>query len=211
MIAVLYESKSTDFKNNGLGLLKDTISATVDETLNGPCELTIEYPVTARLFDKITDESIFKVKSNEVQNFQLFRAYNTVRDEFTSSIILKAKHITNDATANFVEDFTVENITPSAALSKLFSSTAYPSKFSGTSDITTLSSTSIQRKNPLEIIAGVEGSLLDTWGGELVRDNFSINLLKRRGRDNVTSSRYRKNLTGLEVNVDTENVITRIY
>ncbi|ENY3075217.1 phage tail spike protein [Listeria monocytogenes] len=211
MIPILYESKSTDFENNGLGLLKETISATVDETLNGPCELTIEYPVTARLFDKVSDESIFKVKSNEVQNFQLFRAYNIVRDEFTSSIIVKAKHITNDATSNFVEDFTVENITPGAALNKLFSSTAYPSKFSGTSDITTLSSTSIQRKNPLEIIAGVEGSLLDTWGGELVRDNFSVKLLKRRGRDKVTSIRYRKNLTGLETDVDTENVITRIY
>ncbi|HEL7084310.1 TPA: phage tail protein [Listeria monocytogenes] len=211
MIPILYESKNTDFENNGLGILKDIITATVDETLNGPCELTIEYPVTARLFDKISDESIFKVKSNEVQNFQLFRAYNIVRDEFTSSIIVKAKHITNDATSNFVEDFTVENITPGAALNKLFSSTAYPSKFSGTSDIATLSSTSIQRKNPLEIIAGVEGSLLDTWGGELVRDNFSIKLLKRRGRDKVASIRYRKNLTGLETDVDTENVITRIY
>ncbi|MEY6581892.1 phage tail spike protein, partial [Listeria monocytogenes] len=93
MIPILYESKNTDFENNGLGLLKDIITATVDETLNGPCELTIEYPVTARLFDKISDESIFKVKSNEVQNFQLFRAYNIVRDEFTSSIIVKAKHI----------------------------------------------------------------------------------------------------------------------
>ncbi|HBL8463977.1 TPA: phage tail protein, partial [Listeria monocytogenes] len=209
MIPVLYSSKSTNFDSNGLGLLKDTISASVDETLNGSCELTIEYPMTARLFDEIIDESIFKVKANEAQNFQLFRAYNIACDEFTSSIIVKARHITNDATSNFVEDFTVENITPGAALSKLFSSTAYPSKFSGTSDITTLSSTSIQRKNPLEIIAGVEGSLLDVWGGELVRDNFSINLLKRRGRDNVASIRYRKNLTGLETDVDTENVITR--
>lgn len=211
MIPVLYDAKSTDFRNNGLGLLKDTISATVDETLNGSSELTIEYPVTARLFNEIVDESIFKVKANDVQDFQLFRAYNIVRDEFTSSIIVKAKHITNDAASNFIEDFTVENITPGAALSKLFSSTTYPSKFSGTSDITTLSSTSIQRKNPLEIIAGVEGSLLDIWGGELVRDNFNIKLLKRRGRDNVTSVRYRKNLTGLETDVDTENVITRIY
>ncbi|EAF2425816.1 TPA: phage tail spike protein [Listeria monocytogenes] len=211
MIPILYESKSTDFENNGLGLLKDTISATVDETLNGSCELTIEYPVTARLFNEITDESIYKVKANQVQSYQLFRAYNIIRDEFTSSIIVKAKHITNDATSNFVEDFTVENITAGAALSKLFKSTAYPSKFSGTSDITTLSSTSVQRKNPLEIVAGVEGSLLDTWGGELVRDNFSIRLLKRRGRDKVASIRYRKNLTGLETDVDTENVITRIY
>lgn len=42
----LHESNSTDFlTNNGLGILKDCISAEVIEEINGEFSITIEYPV----------------------------------------------------------------------------------------------------------------------------------------------------------------------
>ncbi|MBC2048199.1 hypothetical protein HCB37_04065 [Listeria booriae] len=214
MIPVLYDRRETNFTKNGQGLLKDTLSAVVDETLNGPCELELLYPIDSRLYSKIGEESIFKVTTDDAQTkdkAQLFRAYNPVKQMFDSQILVKAKHITNDLAFNFVENFKIENATPGAALTKLFQSTSYLTKFTGTSDITTQSNTELIRKNPLECIAGTEGSFLDVWGGELERDNFQIRLLKRRGRDNVARILYRKNLTGLEMDVNTDSVITRIY
>ncbi|RQW65784.1 hypothetical protein DUK53_14300 [Listeria sp. SHR_NRA_18] len=214
MIPVLYDKRETDFSKNGQGLLKDTISAVVDETLNGPCELELTYPIESRLYSKIGEESIFKVKTEDEQTnekAQLFRAYNPVKQMFDSQIVVKAKHITNDLAGNFVESLSVENATPTVAFAKLFQNTSYTSKFSGYSDIATQNNVELKRKNALQCVAGTEGSFLDVWGGEIERDNFQIRLLKRRGRDNVARILYRKNLTGLEMDVNVESVITRIY
>ena len=42
----LHEANSTDFlMNNGLGILKDCISAEVVEEINGEFSITIEYPI----------------------------------------------------------------------------------------------------------------------------------------------------------------------
>ena len=62
------------------------------------------------------------------------------------------------------------------------------------SDINTASSTTFEARNVLNCIAGEQGSLLQYWGGEIKREPFKLSLLRRRGRDNVGTVRYGKDL-----------------
>ncbi|EPH4963545.1 phage tail spike protein, partial [Enterococcus hirae] len=78
------------------------------------------------------------------------------------------------------------------------------------SDITTVSSTTFEARNVLNCIAGEQGSLLQYWGGEIKREPFKLSLLKRRGRDNIGTIRYGKDLSGLKVKLDWTGVKTRI-
>ncbi|EMF0237786.1 peptidoglycan DD-metalloendopeptidase family protein, partial [Enterococcus hirae] len=55
-----------------------------------------------------------------------------------------------------------------------------------------------------------QGSLLQYWGGEIKREPFKLSLLKRRGRDNIGTIRYGKDLSGLKVKLDWTGVKTRI-
>src|SRR5699024_8642703 len=77
-------------------------------------------------------------------------------------------------------------------------------------DITTVSSTTFEARNVLNCIAGEQGSLLQYWGGEIKREPFKLSLLKRRGRDNIGTIRYGKDLSGLKVKLDWTGVKTRI-
>ncbi|MBA5770965.1 phage tail spike protein, partial [Escherichia coli] len=65
------------------------------------------------------------------------------------------------------------------------------------SDISTLNSTFLRFKNALSCIGGVEGSILDTWRGEIERTTNKISMLKKRGTDSGVVIAYRKNMTGL--------------
>ncbi len=211
MYPILYDKTETDFTHNGLGILRDTISAIVTEELNGQSELTLEYDMEGFLSSELGYDMIIKAKANDEQDLQLFRIYAFEKDQEEDKITVNAQHITYDLSGNFVESFEVDNVTTSQAMTTLQSKMAYATPFTLSSDATTISSTKLYHMNPLQMLAGVEGSILDNWGGEIERDNFKLIMHKRRGADNGVLVAWRKNLTGLTAKFDISNVVTRIY
>ena len=53
MIPILFSPTATSFDNFGLGHLIDIVLCEVTEERNGPFELTLKYPVTGYLYNKI--------------------------------------------------------------------------------------------------------------------------------------------------------------
>src|SRR5690625_2066378 len=97
-------------------------------------------------------------------------------------------------------------------MEKIGSSTVYPHPFNMTSsNTTTQSSTSLYRTNPLQMVGGMVGSVLQIWGGQIERDNFNLIMHDRRGRDDGVTVTYEKNITGLTAEVSNEGLITRIF
>ncbi|WP_176721421.1 phage tail spike protein, partial [Streptococcus agalactiae] len=54
-------------------------------------------------------------------------------------------------------------------------------------------------------------SILGTWEGELVRDNFQLTIKKHRGNDKEVILTSHHNLKAFEDKDNSEKVITRIY
>ena len=50
---ILYDTEELEFETLGLGVLRDAISVSVTEELNGLFELTIEYPIDGYLFNEL--------------------------------------------------------------------------------------------------------------------------------------------------------------
>jgi len=212
MFPILYKSDETNFLHNGLGVLKDAIHVKAIEELNGLFELEIEYDPEGFLAEVIDYEMIVKAKANDKQDEQLFRIYGFDKSLQNDNIIIYCQHYTYDAAGNFVEELELDNVTTDVAMQTLQSKLAYPSKITFSSpNTTTRSSTKLYRTNPLQMVAGMDGSILDNWGGEIERDNFRIVMHTRRGQDDGVLIAYKKNLTGLEAKFDMSNVVTRIF
>jgi hypothetical protein len=60
-------------------------------------------------------------------------------------------------------------------------------------------------------LGGVEGSVLDVFGGEYTFDNRTIKLQTNRGQDRGASIRYGKNLTDVKANESTENAYNALF
>lgn len=212
MFPILYEKNETNFLHNGIGVLSDCISATAKEERNGIFELEIEYDSNGRFADVIENDMIIKAKANDRQDPQLFRIYAVNKSQENDNLKISAQHITYDLAGNFVEKLELNNVTAAEAMEAIQKNLAYPTKFTiSSTNTTTKSSTKLYRTNPLQMIGGIDGSIIDNWGGEIERDNFRLILHAHRGSDNGVLVAYKKNLTGLEAKFDTSEVVTRIF
>lgn len=201
--------KDTDnFENNGLGFLKDLISAKVTECLNGEYTLNIEYPIGSRLSEYLIEENILKSKVED-GSYQLFRI-NYVEKNF-KTIKAQARHIFYDLLNNFIEDTAPSNLVCGEFCNWILSKTNYNHKFTSTSDISLSKSARYVRRNPIEAIMGdIDNSIINLFGAELERDNFNIKLLKQRGNNNGIKLSFGKNITGIQITIDISSTYTKV-
>lgn len=202
----------SDFYNNGYGMLKDAIVAYAEEELNGMFEFHMEYDSEGYLVDELKEERIIKAKAQDKLGYQLFRIYSITKNHENDNIIVKAQHITYDLANNFIESLVASNMTKRQVMEQIGNQTVRPHPFNVTStNNSTQSSTELYRTNPLQMIAGMQGSVLQIWGGQIERDNFRLIMHDRRGSDDGVRVMYKKNITGLEATFDISGLVTRIY
>ncbi|EAD4755754.1 MULTISPECIES: phage tail spike protein [Bacilli] len=208
---ILYEKIESNFNHNGLAVLdNEVISPVVLEQLNGLFSLEFDYPIHAKASDKLRPEMIVKSPVPELQD-QLFRIVE--RDNSIGGLLhIVAHHIFYDLAKNLIEDTYIVNKNGSGALTQLLVATTVPHSFSGTSNITTVNNVRLVRLNPVEVLldADLDNGYQSRFGGEIVRDNYSISMLAHRGSDNGVQIRDKKNLTGYKSDLDYSTIVTRI-
>ena len=210
MIPILYNERETNFEHNGMGILNDTIDYEVFEERNGLLELELEYPSTGMWMSEITDLRIISAKPNDEDEPHRFRIYEISKDLETQTITIHAASITNDLGVNIIQDVEVTDVTAQGAMSALKAGLLDASPIDFLSDIETIKSAKWRNNNPLNCISGSEGSVIDLWGGEIKRNNDSIFVHNRRGKDRVTTIRQDKNIAGFEMTVSTKGMTTTI-
>ncbi len=194
MIPILYDKSETLFTHNGIGLLTEAVKVSVTEERNGSYELSLQYPITGRLYSEITDGAIIKAKVNETSEPQLFRIYKSSKP-LKGIITYSAEHISYDLNGIPLLGFSIKNATPQMAITQAIENAGLPCSYSILSDISTLNSTVIPEPCSVRaLLGGQTGSILDVWGGEYEFDNFNIKLHTHRGTDNGVTIEYGKNL-----------------
>lgn len=198
MNPVLFSENSTTFTNNGIGRLSDAFSCVVTEERNGMYELEMEYPLDGQHFSDIGIRSIIAVIPHDGGTMQAFRVYQ-ISKPISGRVIINAQHISYDLSKNTAMPFSVA-VSPSAcaqALAGLKTNAVNTCPFNFWTDVTTAAS--YNQTIPASIksrLGGVEGSVLDQFGGEYEWDNWTVKLHRQRGRINTgIALRYGKNIT----------------
>lgn len=135
---------------------------------------------------------------------QPFRINNVTRTRKKLSV--KANHVYFDSQNYLISDSYVVDKNCNNALDHLNSSTEPSSPFNTISDIPDIDSYRCVRTSLFEAI----NTVLDRWGGHLVRDGFTIGIRSSIGSDNGVTIRYGKNLQDITVDEDWNEVVTKI-
>ena len=211
MKPILYSSTESFFSTYGIGVLSDTIKMTATRQLNGIDEIEFLYPVSGAFYNSMTLERIIKIKPDETSLPQLYRI-DSISKEIDGIVTFTAKHISYDLNKNIVIPFSQTGVNATTALSNILSHTVGNHSFTAWSDISTTHDFEV--KEPMsarKCFGGVEGSILDVYGGEYEFDNFTVKLHQSRGSDNGVRIAYGKNLTGLRADSSVENTYTAIF
>lgn len=211
MIPVLYKATETDFTTNGVGNLTDALKCEVYEERNGRFELTLGYPYNGIHANLIDEDMIIKAKANDKDGEQLFRLVSS-KKKIDNSTVWTGEHISYDAVYLPVRQPSIANKTAQKAIEHLLELTPLEHNFTAYSNIETTNTTTIDTVVSVRsALGGVEGSIVDTYGGEYRFDNYNIQLLKERGVDSGVEIRYGKNLVDANMEKNIADVTTAIY
>ena len=188
-----------DFSSNGDIIVKAT-KAKLHKKDNGDYYIDVEAPL--EYSDFLIDGNILAVDTP--QGVQAFRVRNPSKK--SSKISTRAWHVFYDSKNYLIADSNVVDKNCNDALDHLNSATEPQSAFTTLSDVQAVDSFRCVRKSLYEAIQTV----LERWGGHLVRDNFKIAIRENIGTDNGIVVRYRKNLKELTCDENWDNVVTKI-
>lgn len=198
-------------KTNGLGRLPECTSCIVTEERNGAYTAELKYPVSGKHFRDIHIGGLIKMSVNETDTPQIFRIADESK-EMNGMVTYNLNHISYDLSKTSVLPFSSTGCT--AACNGLISNMATATPFTMTTDITNTSSVfkNTKPQSMRALIGGQEGSMLDTFGGELEWDNLIVSLLAHRGTDKSKLIRiaYGKNLTSVKQEKSIENTYTAV-
>ena len=209
MIPRLYEKTETTFTTFGIGPLRDAISCHVTEERNGEFYLEMTYPKDGHLADQIIPDRIILADpydgATQAEPFRIV----TVTYGLLESMSIYAEHISYQLSWIVSSKINGTATDPSEAWGLMSPLTTNPFTFS--TDITGSTAKTMSTDRPVamrEFLGGMEGSILDTFGGEFKWTRYVVNLLSARGADNGVKIAYTKNLTGLNYSLDMTEVVT---
>lgn len=203
------------YDTQGLGALSDWLTATVSNKLNGAEIFQGTYPISGTNADLIVEGRIIQCYVDENRAKQRLRIYYAKTSVIGNTIEVKAEPIFNDIRKSVLNkyDSGTEKITATQAWqnAKVLAKPAIPSQFSFSSLVDTLANVKIEKANFLEFFGGKEGSILDRFHGEFLKDNNTLRHETRLGTDHKIKAIYTKNLTGLDLEIDAQSVLVGVY
>lgn len=202
---ILYSPNETNFDTLGEGVLDTVIEPILTEELNGMYSISLKILKDSRgKYKRLKPLSIIKALG------QLFRVplLNGVKDK-DFYIEVTAKHIFYDVDEFFNLDRRVREQNVYEALSRLLEVDTTGKYRIGITDLTSVANANFIEEN---VCTSIFKKVLPRWGGELLRDNYTITIKQRLGKYNPNLIiRYGSKASSIKKSVDYTQMCTRLY
>lgn len=195
----IFTPNDKNFTSNGDKIL-NAVKAKIHKEDNGDYYLDLECSLD--YINYIIPNNI--IAAPTPQGEQAFRVVNV--NKTRKKITAKCYHVFYDSKNYLIQDSDIVDKNCNEALNTLNISTDSKSPFITISDITKTDSYHSIRETLYNSIMTV----LEKWGGHLVRDNFKIAIQEQIGQDNGVTVKYAKNLKDITCEENWDNVVTKL-
>ena len=195
----LFGQTDTTFTSNG-DLVIQPLKAVVHKEDNG--DFYLDLTTSLKYVNDLTEGRILVAPTP--QGEQTFRVGNVQKTK--NKLYTRAWHTFYDSENYLIVDSRAVDMNCNAALDHFNSATEPESPFTTLSDVQTVATLYSVRKSLYETIQ----TILERWGGHLVRDKFSIQIRDQIGQDNGVVVRYGKNLKDITAQYNWDNVVTKL-
>ncbi len=195
----IYPADEREFKDNGEKILHP-LKALIYKEDNGEYRIDIKDSLDNL---KYYQEGLI-IRTDTPWGKQGFRLTNPEINNNT--ITCRGNHLYFDTKRYIIVDSYVVDKNCNDAIDHLNNACDVETPFQFISDISTINSYRCVRKTLEEALVTV----LDRWGGHLVRDNFNIEIREKIGQDRGVTLSYGKNINNIKSNENWDNVVTKI-
>lgn len=216
-IMILHDKTNNNWNSQGLGPLHEAMNPKVTRERNGIYDLTFSYPVKGILFKELVVGRwiVADAGPSQTAKAQRFEIAEITKPK-NGIVTVYCEHYRYQFLRAIVKlGSKFENVTAQTALNQLRNQMEPKGDFTFYSDIATTSSIDFtdpaKFKNVQEVLGGVQGSILDNFGGEYLFDNNQVRLLAKAGIERNVIIAYGKNLTDISQEESIENTFTSVY
>ena len=212
MKPILFNEEETRFDTYGMGEI-DVLDIQIERIRNGNYTIYFEYPANGPLASVLKNGMQIKADAGTRTKNQTFDITRVVKNS-GKTIKVYGHHIKHRLEKIVFRNGQAFGGSASTALATLKNIIVVDNNWDVASDITTTGKGvfDISKMGSVHsALGGVEGSILDIYGGEYEFDNRTIRLHKQLGRTAPTVLEYGRNILSVESDESIEGVYTTVY
>lgn len=174
---------------------------------NSTYQLTFKFPTTDSKWTELKNEVL--LVADDLHGEQYFSIFEVEKQH--GYITAYANQVTTLLNSYSINTISVDRVNGFTAMNALVSAFKRPSPFTFFSDINSKHTINLKNVSVMEALVKNKHSIVGQWGGDLVRDKYSIRLLERAGVENESLFAYKKNMKSYQESASTKELKTRIH
>ena len=186
--------------------LNEAYNDEIVQERNNTYQLTFRFPTSDPKWELLKEETF--LTADDLHGEQDFYIFEVEKQQ--GYIQVYANQVISLLNNYIVNSIDVDRVSGTRVLSAFAGSITRANPFSFFSDIDDRHTLNIKDKNAMEVLAKDKHSILGQWGGDMVRNGYSLRLLKKGGSENESLFMYKKNLSSYQHKTSTKSLKTRI-
>ena len=174
---------------------------------NNTYQLTFKYPVSDRKWILLQNE--VHLLADDLSGEQEFVIIDIQKGN--GYITVYANQVATLLNGYSIRKINVDRVNGFTVMSKIVEGLKRECPFTFFSDISGLHTLNIKNVSVIDALLKGQHSIVGQWGGDLVRDKYSVRLLKNGGIENQSLFMYKKNLSEYKESTTTKSLKTRIH
>ena len=187
--------------------LNEAFSSEIVQEANSTYQLTFKFPTSDPKWALLSPET--ELVADDLHGEQYFTIFEVEKQH--GYITVYANQVATLLNGYSINKINVDRVNGATVMNALVASFKRETPFTFFSDVMSKHTLNLKDISAMEALAKDKHSIVGQWGGDLVRDKYSVRLLEHGGIENESLFAYKKNMKSFQESKSTKELRTRIH
>ena len=187
--------------------LNEAFSSEIVQEANSTYQLTFKFPTSDPKWALLTPET--ELVADDLHGEQYFSIFEVEKQH--GYVTVYANQVATLLNGYSINKINVDRVNGATVMNALVAGFKRETPFTFFSDVMSKHTLNLKDISAMEALAKDKHSIVGQWGGDLVRDKYSVRLLENGGIENESLFAYKKNMKPFQESKSTKELRTRIH
>lgn len=187
--------------------LNEAFSSEIVQEANSTYQLTFKFPTSDSKWALLTPET--ELVADDLHGEQYFTIFEVEKQH--GYVTVYANQVATLLNGYSINKINVDRVNGATVMNALVAGFKRETPFTFFSDVMSKHTLNLKDVSAMEALAKDKHSIVGQWGGDLVRDKYSVRLLEHGGIENESLFAYKKNMKSFQESKSTKELRTRIH
>lgn len=187
--------------------LNEAFSSEIVQEANSTYQLTFKFPTSDPKWALLIPET--ELVADDLHGEQYFIIFEVEKQH--GYVTVYANQVATLLNGYSINKINVDRVNGATVMNALVAGFKRETPFTFFSDVMSKHTLNLKDISAMEALAKDKHSIVGQWGGDLVRDKYSVRLLEHGGIENESLFAYKKNMKSFQESKSTKELRTRIH